>query len=213
MLEIKVYKEELEIELCNDTYGKVLCSQIPEVMPILKDDDGNEVEYLYLQWNDINEYENFYHNLNNQVFEFSEEQNNYLKDLVLNWEQPLGQEGNLTLDQLKTNKYLDNKASFKLKISEITTADISEKDSWKDQEKEALAWLENNDVETPILNALIISRNLDEDIEILVNKIVQNAQTYRDLYFPLLGKYQSINKQIENAENIEDLDNINIEDV
>lgn len=59
------------------------------------------VEYAYLQWAEPNWSDNFYVDMNNYRFSFSEEQLATIQNICINWVQPIGQEGNYTPEQIR----------------------------------------------------------------------------------------------------------------
>lgn len=59
------------------------------------------VPYAYLQWADPAWADNFYVDLNNYRFSFTDEQLVTISNICENWVQPIGQEGNYTPEQLR----------------------------------------------------------------------------------------------------------------
>ena len=72
--------------------------------------------------------------------------------------------------------------------------------SWRKQEEQARAWNADNAVSTPTIDALLEARSLGETKQELVDKIIANANAYEAVYAPLLGKYQSLEKQIDRVD-------------
>ena len=103
------------ITIENEKYGKVKCTGDDTKLP----DIG--IDYMYLQWGDAPWYEKYYIDLNNRIVEFTEDQLNYLVDLVTNWEQPLGQEGNPSFSQVVATKLLELKKAY-TKANEVDIA-------------------------------------------------------------------------------------------
>ena len=190
------------ITISNDTYGQVVCVGDVSVLP----DIG--VEYNYLQWSDAAWYEKYWVDLNNHIQSFTSEQVAYLQDLVVNWQQPLGQEGNPTLGQAQGFKKAELLNSFNDATKAIADVLPHEMTSWKDQEDEARAYVADNTTLTPVLDALVIARGLGETVAELANKVIANADAYRQAYYPLLGKYQSLTNQIALATTVADVEAI-----
>ena len=77
--------------------------------------------------------------------------------------------------------------------------------SWDKQEVEARAWMIDNTYQTPFIDALLMGRNLNETKEILVEKIIIKADTYKAFYGQELGKLHAKQKLIEEATTLETL--------
>ena len=71
--------------------------------------------------------------------------------------------------------------------------------SWPKQEQQARAYLADQNAPTPLLDGLLVGRNLGETKAELAQKIVANADGYQVAYSTVLGKYQSLMKQLEAA--------------
>jgi len=115
------------------------------------------------------------------------------------------------LDEQNIGKLRETKASeilnaFDKAVSNITTALPHEMVSWRKQEDEARAYVADNTVATPFIDAQLVTRNLGETKEELVNKIIANADAYQIAYATLLGKYQNLTKAIEKATTTDELD-------
>ena len=102
-----------------------------------------------------------------------------------------------TFEKAKTSKfnYLEN--SFNQATKGIADVLPHEMVSWADQEAEASDYIQDDTVITPTLSALIEARGLGETVEELANKVLDNALAYRQAYYPLLGKYQKLVRQLE----------------
>jgi len=111
MQELKVFMENDVIEISNDKYTNVNCDDMS-----MAPDIG--VEYKYLQVSDAVWYENYYIDLNNSLYEFEEEKLQELLELLANWEQPEGQEGNPTLEQLQVLKRTEIKEAMESELRE-----------------------------------------------------------------------------------------------
>ena len=81
--------------------------------------------------------------------------------------------------------------------------------SFETQEKEAKAWNSDNSVKTPFIDTLLTIRNLGETKQELVNKILAKADAYRTTFAKMLGKYQSLIKQIDAATTVDEVIQIN----
>lgn len=82
--------------------------------------------------------------------------------------------------------------------------------SWGTQEREALAWVEDNTSETPFIDLLLTARDLDETKADLVSAIIYNAEAYRVFFASHLGKLHKIQKAIKNATTIAELKAIDL---
>ena len=71
----------------------------------------------------------------------------------------------------------------------------NERSTWTKQESEARAWLLNNDVSTPFIDAMLSSRS-DHTKESLVNKIIEKADLYAMEVGKLLGEKQKQEKAL-----------------
>jgi len=112
--------------------------------------------------------------------------------------------------EIDANKYLAFKKRIKTseivgKHEEIVQAMIGqvpneELASWPKQEEQARAWNADNTVVTPLIDGLLTGRAIaGETKQILVDKIIQNADAYEAAYAPVLGNYQSKMKLITAA--------------
>lgn len=75
--------------------------------------------------------------------------------------------------------------------------------SWEQQLQEALAWRQDINTETPLLNQIAIQRDLDPNL--LKQKVLQKADFYRKLTGFIIGRKQKLEDIIENIDNIEEL--------
>jgi hypothetical protein len=108
---------------------------------------------------------------------------------------------------VRTNKLNKLKDDMDSEVSkEIGILANGELTSWKTQEEEARAWLENNTVTTVLLDSILESSEIeDETKEDLVNKIIEKADAYNKLYGSLLGKFRRLRKIIESATTVEEI--------
>ena len=198
MIEIKVVKSDSIVFVSNDVYTNVVCTDIG-----LAPDIG--VDYEYLQYSDSAWYECYYVDANNHLYELTDEQKTSLLDVVSNWVQPLGQEGNPTLEQAQLSKIESLNNSFTVDVSKITTALPHEMVSWRKQEDEARAYTADNTVATPFIDAQLITRDLGETKDELAAKIIINADTYQVSYATLLGKSQNLISKVSAAGTVEEV--------
>ena len=83
---------------------------------------------------------------------------------------------------------------------------LSEMISWETQEKEAKAYLANNDVaQAP--NIVIMATTQGRDISEFANKIIEKAQKYRMASSFLIGYRQKVIKTLESASDVISLRN------
>lgn len=80
--------------------------------------------------------------------------------------------------------------------------------SWDKQESEARAWMMDNATSTPLIDALLVGRNLGESKEEFVNKIITKADAYKAFYGQILGKLHAKQKELEASKTIEELKTI-----
>ena len=115
---------------------------------------------------------------------------------------------NMSLDGTKISKFIDLENSFNNDTLKITTALPHEMTSWGKQVSQARAWVADNTVLTPFIDNLLTARSLGETKEILVGKIIANADAYEIAYAKLLGKFQKLTRQVEDATTVEEIDAI-----
>jgi len=117
---------------------------------------------------------------------------------------------NISLENAKNCKKAQiKKTQIDNFISVIGEVGFWEPASYITQEKEAREWNNDNTIDTPFIDALLTSRNLGETKQELVDKIIGHADAYITEYANLLGKYQSLVKQIQNATTVEEVIAIN----
>ena len=88
-------------------------------------------------------------------------------------------------------------------IGEVATL---EPVSFTTQEKEARAWVLDNTVATPFIDALLVSRNIQgETKKILADKIIKKADAYATAYATLLGKFQNLINKIQACTTVADV--------
>ncbi len=118
----------------------------------------------------------------------------------------------LILEELKSKKI--NFLSFEC-MEEIkrTGGDLGNganavHNSWLRQELEAEAYKKDNTSLTPFIDNIIIGRNLNENKDEFINKILEKANSYKVIYGQNLGKLSSKIKEIENASSKDEIINI-----
>lgn len=80
--------------------------------------------------------------------------------------------------------------------------------SWLRQETEAEAYKKDNTSLTPFIDNIIIGRNLNENKDEFINKILEKANSYKVIYGQNLGKLSAKIKEIENATTKDEIINI-----
>lgn len=80
---------------------------------------------------------------------------------------------------------------------------FGEMSSWDKQETEARAWVVDNNTITPFIDALLVGRGMNETKDVLVQKIILKADSYKTFYGQMLGKLHAKQKLIEEAETLE----------
>lgn len=78
--------------------------------------------------------------------------------------------------------------------------------SWAEQKKEALAYMEDNSVYTPVLSILAAERNIS--VSELATKVIEKVTSYNTAVATLLSKQQVIDQLIKNANTIKSLNTI-----
>lgn len=164
-------------------------------------------EYSFLQWSDAIWYDNYYVDMHNTKQSFSVEQLEIISNFVNTWVQPLGQEGNLTIEQQRQNKLVELKKKCDLETSQLTGITTEyEPVSWDKQEQLARNYLANQGSEALALEALAEARGFGETVEELASKIVAKADAYTVAYFGILGKFHKLSKDVELATTSEAID-------
>ena len=105
-------------------------------------------------------------------------------------------DASLTIDQLLDNKQSEITQKFKQAMSPITgiytDEDIA---SFPTQEAEAKAWQADNTAATPFIDGLLANRP-SVDKATLVQRIIDNANTYKAVAGPAIGKKQHYEDQL-----------------
>lgn len=148
--------------------------------------------------------------LDGDVMALLDEEIEEIKNVANAWVQPLGQEGNLTVEQLKVSKIWNIKQTFTALVQQIESVDFSEVASWRKQEEEARAYLADNTSPTLIIDSLIVGRGLGETVEEFAQLVTAKADAYTVAYGVLLGKYQRAVKDVAGASTKEEVDSISL---
>ena len=84
---------------------------------------------------------------------------------------------------------------FQLQVLSLTEGSSpSEQATWTKQEQEARAWLADNAVSTPLIDAMVNARGCTK--EYLVGKIIEKADLYAAEVGRLLGEKQRLEKEL-----------------
>lgn len=94
---------------------------------------------------------------------------------------------------------------YQQELRTLTTANSYEAVSWTKQEVQARAWVTDNSINTPFVDALLVARNMGETKEEFVNKIIAKADVYETLYGQILGKFHNREKALDSASTLEEL--------
>lgn len=105
----------------------------------------------------------------------------------------------------KAVKTQEINGKYTQELRALTTANSYEAVSWAKQEAQSRAWIVDNSTVTPIIDALLLTRNMGETKEELINKIIAKADAYETLYGQILGKFHNREKALENAMTLEEL--------
>ena len=115
----------------------------------------------------------------------------------------------LTLEEAKKSKYEEIKLAQTKALNSVMGEVASfESASYTKQEIEARAWNSDNNTSTPFIDNLLISRNLGETKQELVDKIIAKADAYQVFYASMLGKFQALVKQIDAATTADEVNTI-----
>tara|TARA_R110000868_G_scaffold244257_2_gene500398 strand:+ start:85 stop:702 length:618 start_codon:yes stop_codon:yes gene_type:complete len=159
------------------------------------------VDYVYVQWSDSPWEEDYYVDLNNNLYALTGAMVVTLSGIVAAWVQDLGQEGNLTVAQEKVQQINVLQLALDTYVRTLIGVEGSkETESFTTQEREAREWTASNAVATPFVDALLAGRSLaGETKQTLVDVIIIKADLYAAAYAGLLGKFHRLTKEIEVA--------------
>lgn len=114
------------------------------------------------------------------------------------------EDNSLKLSFFKSNKQSSLKADYTDAIKDMAgDVDASEMASWTKQEQEARAWVADNAASTPVIDNLLIGRNMGETKAQLVAKIIAKADGYAVAYAQVLGMYHAKQKALEACTTVE----------
>ncbi len=123
-----------------------------------------------------------------------------VKALAIAWVQPLGQEGNPTLEQAQVSQVSELTQKQSAEVNALLgTMAMGEADSFTKQEVEARAWSNDNTTVTPLVDAILTARASGETKQELVTKIIAKADAYTVAYGAILGKFHKLTKQVDEA--------------
>lgn len=105
----------------------------------------------------------------------------------------------------KSVKMQEINFGYSQSLKALTTANSYEAVSWAKQEAQSRAWIVDNATVTPIIDALLLTRNMGETKEELINKIIAKSDAYETLYGAILGKFHNREKALEVATTLEEL--------
>lgn len=115
------------------------------------------------------------------------------------------EQANDYLLRYKLSKAKEIEDEFSKATTALSSATPHEMISWRKQEEQARAYLADNTVATPMLNAIIISRGLNEAITDFSALVIGYADAYEADYGSLLGKYQKLSKNIDSATTVDEV--------
>ncbi|WP_297813772.1 hypothetical protein [uncultured Methylophaga sp.] len=101
-----------------------------------------------------------------------------------------------TIDKLLEKKQAEILQKFKIAMSSVTSLYTAEEiASFPTQEPEALAWQADNTAPTPLID-FIVAERASVDKPTLVQRIIDNAATYKTVAGPAIGKKQDFEDQL-----------------
>lgn len=80
---------------------------------------------------------------------------------------------------------------------------LFERETWRDQEAEALAWQADNQAPTPTLDIIALERDIT--VAALVPLVLDNAAAFRAMAAQLAGKRQRLRDEIIAAETVDEV--------
>jgi len=115
----------------------------------------------------------------------------------------------LTTQHLYDNKFCEINAEYERALSSLfVNVPQSEIQTWTKQEAEAKAWLANNNASTPLIDALVIGREVDKAL--LVDKIIAKADAYTVSLGLVLGQRQKFEDLLKVAVTSEEIATIEV---
>lgn len=111
----------------------------------------------------------------------------------------------LDFSQIKASKLEELNRAFESKVALIKISyTLSEVQTWDKQETEARSYLLDPIAPTPLLTSLAVARGIL--LEELVNKVILKADLFTEAIGTLIGIRQKLEKEIEIATTVEDID-------
>ena len=118
----------------------------------------------------------------------------------------------LSLDEAKRRKRLQiNNAADRALDSITRQYPRTEIDSWPIQASEAEAWQADNSAGTPLLDAIVNTRDVEKST--LVDRILANSTAFKQASGNVFGKRQAMDTEVDNATTLEEVDAINTEEM
>lgn len=109
------------------------------------------------------------------------------------------------LEAVKRDKLREINDAYSREVVTITRDyPEAEQMTWDRQEREAREWMADNAADTPYIDALAASRGLDK--QELVTRILAKSDAWIAASASYTGKRQRLEKQVEKAQRIEDVD-------
>ena len=110
---------------------------------------------------------------------------------------------NVPFEWVVNLKDMQLRQAYTQAIRTVVKEDGLEIASWDKQESEARAWTMDSTTSTPLIDALLVGRNLGESKEEFINKIITKADAYKVFYGQILGKLHAKQKELEVSKTIE----------
>lgn len=112
----------------------------------------------------------------------------------------------LAFDIHVKNKKTALKAFFNTSVEQmVPNVTAHEMASWRKQEEEARAWVVDTTAPTPMIDILLVARDLGEAKVELVDKIILNADANLEIYSEYLGRFQKAIRLVDAATTKEEL--------
>lgn len=102
-------------------------------------------------------------------------------------------------ETLKSNLLFTINKEFETQVNALTiNISLAEISTWSKQEQEAIAWLADNTVDTPVIDGILARRTkLQGNKQLLVDKIIGKANQYAQAVGALLGEKQASEDALE----------------
>ena len=110
----------------------------------------------------------------------------------------------ITLDNLKSQKLIEINTAYSEAVSSLlSNYPLNEILTFSKQETEARAWIENKNVDTPLIDAIVLGRGIDK--EEFVSRILSNAESYNTQNGYFIGLRQKYEDMLEMAHTSEEV--------